>query len=157
MVLILIDTRWVCHREKPLNTFHQSFQRLFNGTLLFMIELKLRYCMESFFFSFLIHIRENDDSTDVYWKPYVFSTLHHVTHEVTKERGNVASASCLKGPMLSWRRGWKTQWWGCRRVQLYASGSGSWRRPARKKRWLEQIWSLLSHGWDYVNFSVASA
>ena len=51
------NTKWfqsyliwgVCQHEKLLNTF-LSFQRLCNGTLLFMIELKFRYCKDLCFF-----------------------------------------------------------------------------------------------------------
>ena len=132
------NTKWfqsyliwgVCQHEKLLNTF-LSFQRLCNGTLLFMIELKFRYCKD--LCVFLIHIRGND-STKVYWKLDVFSTIRYIIHEVTN-RGKLASASCLRAP-ISTGGGDEGPSHG---VKLCASRAGRWRRCARRKWWTEWL------------------
>lgn len=108
----------------------------------FMIELKLRYCMELFKKSIL----EEMMTTHVLKTWCVISlSLGYDIHEVHRGKRLYSLCPCFKDPMISGGRWWRTQPWGPRWVWLGTSGSGA--GEAQRER-MNSTRSLC--GWVYL-------
>lgn len=138
------DIKWLWCYLTPEGGYHERMQchwTLFNHykayASLFMIELKLRYCMElSLRKSVLEEIITPQMCTEnlMYSQAFIMLLMKLQKKEIMQS----LLPALIKGPMLSWRRIWRTRLLGSRWVWLCASWSGSWKGPERKKWWTER-------------------